>query len=138
MSLAQNIADLKTKTHKCSKKGRLMTPPDLKIYSSGPALINLQTVGINPYKMVELHFKYGPHVPQEYQENILYARPDDKVMSLVKVERSERSTFRAQLKKTKLAGMKARLESIAYLDDDGNDLDIAHDDGEERDEDNYL
>jgi hypothetical protein len=55
-------------------------------------------------------------------------------MSLVKVERSERSTFRAQLKKTKLDGMKARLESIAYLDDDGNvDVRTGDSDGDERD-----
>ena len=30
--------------------------------------------------------------------------------------------FRARLKELKLAGMKARLESIAYLDDDGNNI----------------
>ncbi len=36
-------------------------------------------------------------------------------MSLVKVERSERSVFRAKLKETKGAGMKERLESIAYF-----------------------
>ena len=76
----------------------------------------------------------GQHVPNKYQNNILYARPDDQVMSLVKVERSERSTFRAQLKKTKLDGMKARLESIAYLDDDGNvDVRTGDSDGDERD-----
>ena len=133
-----NIADHKIKTHKCSKKGRHMTLTDLKVYSSGPALVTLQSVGINPYKMVELHFKYRPHVPIENQDNILYKKPDDQVMSLVKVEKSERSTFRAKLKETKLAGMKARLESIAYLDDDGNDVDSGvpeDDDGEERDND---
>ncbi len=40
---------------------------------------------------------------------------------MVKEERSERSLFRAKLKEVKAAGMRARLESIAFLDDDGND-----------------
>ena len=54
-------------------------------------------------------------------------------MSLVKAERSERSVFRAKLKESKRAGMKERLESIAFLDDDGN-LDMGgDDDGEMRD-----
>ena len=40
--------------------------------------------------------------------------------------------FWAKLKETKLAGMKARLESIAYLDDDGNvDIPADNNDGTE-------
>ena len=104
-----------------------MNAADLRVYSYGPALVNVLSVGINPYKMVELHFKYRPHILNEYQTNILYCRPDTQVMSIVKEERSEWSVFRAKLKEAKLAGMKARLESIAYLYDDGN-VDIAADD----------
>ena len=74
-----------------------------------------------------MHYKYGPQVPEEYRENELYCEPDSKVMSLVKVERSERSVFRAKLKETKRAGMKERLESIAYFDDDGNEELVAGD-----------
>jgi len=129
-----NVTEHTTKTHKCSKKGRHMTTTDLRVFSLGPALVNVHCIGINPYKMVELHFKYCMHVPIKYQNNILYARPDDQVMSLVKLEKSERSTFRAQLKRTKLDGMKARLESIAYLDDDGNvDVSTGDSDGDEGD-----
>ena len=41
--------------------------------------------------------------------------------------------FRAKVKETKLAGMKGRLESIAYLDYDGNvDIAVDDDDGTER------
>jgi hypothetical protein len=43
-------------------------------------------------------------------------------MALVKKERSEQSEFRAKLKKTKLDGMKERLENIAYLDNNGDDI----------------
>ena len=67
---------------------------------------------------------------------MLYQRPDDKVMSMVKAERFERSEFRAKLKESKRAGMRERLESIAFLDDNGNFVDIApadDDDGEMRD-----
>ncbi len=49
---------------------------------------------------------------------------------MVKDERSKRSVFRAKLKEVKAAGMRSRLESIAFLDDDGNDTMI--DNEEER------
>ena len=63
---------------------------------------------------------------------MLYQQPDDKVMSLVKMEKSDRSEFRAKLKQTKLAGMKERLESIAYFDDNGNEeLDAGNDNVED-------
>ena len=118
-----NIGEHNNKcTHKLSKKGRLMKhAAELKAYTAAQ-LFNVECVGINPYKMVELHSKYGPQIPKEYRKNILYRKPDAKVMALVKDERSERSVFRARLTESKLAGMKARLESIAYLDDDGNDV----------------
>ena len=62
-------------------------------------------------------------------------------MSVVKEEKVERSVFRKKLNEAKAAGMKERLESIAYLDDDGNDISPSlatlndddnddHDDGE--------
>ncbi len=70
--------------------------------------------------MVELWKNYWPHVPKKYRKNILYAKPDAKILSLVKEERSTRSVFRAKLKEAKAAGTKARLESIAFLDDNGN------------------
>ena len=64
------------------------------------------------------------------KRNVLYHRPNDKVMSLVKVEKRDRSVFRAKLKETKLAGMKERLESIAYFDDNGNEEIMAENDKE--------
>ena len=90
MSLREsNINDHRVRTHQCFKKGCSMNADDLRVYSSGPALVAVESIGINPYKMVELHFKYRPHVPIEFQENILYCRPDTQVMSIVKEERSE-------------------------------------------------
>lgn len=127
------MAEHKISKHKCWKKGHYMSAAELKGYLQGN-LTSVECVGINPYKQVEMHFKYGPQVPEEYRKNELYCEPDSKVMSLVKVERSERSVFRAKLKETKRAGMKERLESIAYFDDDGTEELVASDNdvGEER------
>ena len=116
-----NIAEHTKHTHKLSKKGRFMNGIELKEYSSAK-LQNLECLGLNPYKMVELWKNYRPHVPKQYRKNELYQKPDAKVLALVKEERCERSVFRAKLKGAKAAGMKERLESIAYLDDDGNNI----------------
>ena len=115
-----DIIEHKTNTHKCWKTGRLLNAAQLKEHTLA-TLAKMECVGINPYKQVEMHFKYGPHVPEEWRNDVLFCPPDDKVMSMVKMEKSERSEFRAKLKKSKIAGMKARLETIAYYDDNGND-----------------
>ena len=73
-----NINDHRARTHTCFKKGCSMNAADLRVYSSRPALVAVESVGINPYKMVKLHFKYRPHIPIEYQENIVYCQPDIK------------------------------------------------------------
>ena len=124
-----NLIEHATKTHKASKKGRLMNIKKLRAYISTNQT-NVRCSGLNPYKMVELWKNYRPHIPIHLRKNILYAKPDAKVMSMVKEERSERSVFRAKLKEAKAAGMRSRLESIAFLDDDSNDTMI--DDEEER------
>ena len=123
-----NLIEHATKTHKASKKGRLMNIEQLRTHTS-TNLTNVLCSGLNPYKMVELWKNYRPHIPIPLRKNILYAKPDAKVMSMVKEERSDRSVFRAKLKEAKAAGMRSRLESIAFLDDDGNN--IAMIDGEE-------
>ena len=114
------MAEHKISKHKCWKKGHCMSAAELKGYFQGN-LTSVECVGINPYKQVELHFKYGPQVPEEYREDVLYCEPDSKVMAMVKVEKSERAVFRAKLKRSKQAGLKEMLESIAYFDDDGNE-----------------
>ena len=74
-----------------------MNAAELKAYTVAQ-LTNVECVGINPYKMVELHTKYGPQIPKDYRNNILYRKPDAKVMALVKDERSERSAISVQSK----------------------------------------
>ena len=62
---------------------------------------------------------YHPNIPVEFQNNELYAKPDKKVLAMVKDEKSYRSEVRAKLKAEKAAGMKEIVERIAF--DKGND-----------------
>jgi hypothetical protein len=93
---------------------RLMNIEQLRTHTS-TNLTNVLCSGLNPYKMVELWKNYRPHIPIPLRKNILYAKPDAKVMSMVKEERSDRSVFRAKLKEAKAAGMRSRLESLHFL-----------------------
>jgi hypothetical protein len=77
-------------------------------------------VGLDPYKMVEMFKNYCPVVPVEFHSDELYAEPSPEVLSKVKVEKTDRSEFRANLKANKYAG-KERVESTAFDSDEGND-----------------
>jgi hypothetical protein len=77
---------------------------------------------LNPYKMVEMWKNYGPHVPSEHRDNILYQRPPDSVMAVVKMERGERAVFRQRIKEAKASGMREQLDRIA-VESDGEEQD---------------
>ena len=80
----------------------------------------IKCVGLNPYKMVEMFKNYRPVVPLEFHSDELYAEPSPEVWSKVKVEKTDRSEFRANLKAKKYAG-KEQIESTAFDSDEGND-----------------
>ena len=80
----------------------------------------IKCVGLNPYKMVEMFKNYRPVVPVEFHSDELYAEPSPEVWSKVKVEKTDRSEFRANLKAKKYAG-KEKIESTAFDGDEGND-----------------
>jgi hypothetical protein len=80
----------------------------------------IMCVGLNPYKMVEMFKNYRPLVPVEFHLDELYAEPSPEVWSKVKVEKMDRSEFRANLKAKKYVG-KERVESTAFNSDEGND-----------------
>jgi len=88
-------------------------------YAEG-VLKPIPCVGLNPYKMVEMWKNYRPNVPIEYHADVLYEEPSPEVWSKVKVEKTDRSEFRANLKAKKYAG-KERVESTAFDSDEGND-----------------
>ncbi len=75
----------------------------------------IQCVGLNPYKIVEMYKNYRPNVPVEYHSDVMYAEPSEEVWSKVKVEKTERSEFWANLKAKKYAG-KEQIESMAFGD----------------------
>ncbi len=75
----------------------------------------IQCVGLNPYKIVEMNKNYRPNLPIEYHFDVMYTEPGEEVWLKVKVEKTDRSEFRANLKAKKYAG-KEQIESVAFGD----------------------
>jgi hypothetical protein len=75
----------------------------------------IKCVGLNPYKIMEMYKNYRPNISIEYHSDIMYAEPSEEVWSKVKVEKMERSEFRANLKAKKYVG-KEQIESVAIGD----------------------
>jgi hypothetical protein len=75
----------------------------------------IQCVGLNPYKIVEMYNNYRLNVPIEYHSDLIYAEPSEEVWLKVKVEKTERSEFGANLKVKKYAG-REHIESVAFGD----------------------
>jgi hypothetical protein len=73
----------------------------------------IKCMGLNPYKIVEMYKNYRHSVPIEYHSDAMYAEPSEEVWSMVKVEKTERSEFRANLREKKYAG-KEQIESVAF------------------------
>lgn len=124
-----NLEKHKNFTCKVSKRGRLMNRTELKAYTSNN-LESIESMGINPYKQVELWKNFREHIDRIYHDDILYQKPPANVLALVKEEKSTRSVFRAQIKELKTGGIKERLECVAYSSGgDGNDQPRTDDDG---------
>jgi hypothetical protein len=78
-------------------------------------LKSFQCVGLNLYKIVEMYKNYRSNIPIVYHSDLMYVEPSEEVWSKVKVEKTERSEFRANLKAKKYAG-KELMESVAFSD----------------------
>ena len=76
-------------------------------------LTPIPCLGLNPYKMVEMWKKHHPVIPVVYQSDALHAKPSEEVLKRVKVEKEDRSEFRAKLKVKKYASKKG-VESTAF------------------------
>jgi hypothetical protein len=61
----------------------------------------------------DVYENYRPNVPIEYHSDLMYAEPSEEVWLKVKVEKTERSEFRTNLKAKKYAG-KEHIESVAF------------------------
>jgi hypothetical protein len=73
----------------------------------------IQCVGLNPYKIVEMYKNCRPNISIEYHSDLMYVELSEEVWSKVKVEKTERSEFRVNLKAKKYAG-KEHIESVAF------------------------
>jgi hypothetical protein len=62
----------------------------------------IQCVGLNPYKIVEMDKNYRPNIPVEYHSDaMMYAEPSEEVWLNVKIEKTERLEFSANLRAKK-------------------------------------
>jgi hypothetical protein len=75
----------------------------------------IQCVGLNPYNIVEMYKNYRSNIPIECHSDVMYMEPSEEVWLKVKVEKTERLEFRANLKAKKYAG-KEQIESMAFVD----------------------
>ncbi len=82
----------------------------------------MKCAGLNPYKMVEMWKNYRPNVPLEHSNNILYQRPPDAVMAVVKMERGERTVFRQRIKEAKVSGMREQVDRTANNSDEDGEV----------------
>ena len=97
------------------KKGHIFNnPAELNVHLC-KLLLPIKSLGLNPYKMVELCKNYQPMVPVEHQGNELYLKPDEATMAKVKDEKMYRAETRAVLK-VKKYGVKDVIENIAFGD----------------------
>jgi hypothetical protein len=87
---------------------------DLIVYAAHVLLL-IPCDGLNPYKMWKNH---QPNVPLDYHMDELYAEPSPEVLSKVKMEKTDRSEFRANLKAEKYA-KKEQVESTAFDSEEG-------------------
>ena len=90
---------------------------DLRVYAE-KVLNSIPCESLNPYKMVEMWKNYRPAIPIEYQSDALYAKRSEEVLAKVKVEKEDRSEFRATLKEKKYATKKG-IEMTAFDGDEG-------------------
>ncbi len=58
----------------------------------------IQCVGLNLYQIVEMYKNYRQNIPVEYHSDVMYSEPSEEVWLKVKVEKTERLEFRANLK----------------------------------------
>jgi hypothetical protein len=70
-------------------------------------------VGLNRYKIVEMWKNYRPDVPLEHHLDELIVESNQEVWLKVKMEKTDRSKFRATLKAKKYAE-KEKIESVAF------------------------
>ncbi len=85
--------------HIAMKRGR-RSAVDLEAHMN-QLLKPITPPGIKPYKLVELYAKYHSVVPEEYWDDELYLKPDNKVLKKFKEEKVIRKDNREKVKAVK-------------------------------------
>jgi hypothetical protein len=109
-----NLPEHTVDVHNVSKvrARRFNGPAEVRAHSE-KHLKGVRCMGLNPYKVVEMWKNYRPNVPDEFHNDALYAEPTADEWSKVKVERGDRSEFRAAQKAKKYAAKEA-VERLAF------------------------
>ena len=80
----------------------------------------MRCVWMNPYKTVEMRKNYRPLVPMKCQCDTLHAKPDVKVMAMVKDEKVYWAETMETLKGEKYGMAKWTIEDMAFGDGGGS------------------
>ena len=114
-----NLEEHQVSSHAVSKKTRKFNDTvELKAHSL-TLLLPINCLGLNPYKKVEMWKNYRPMVPMEFQDDLMYSKPDEKTMAKVKDEKIYRAETREVLKARKYG--KDTIEDRAF---GGGEMDV--------------
>ena len=100
--------------HRLTKRNRKFTSTAQLREHSSAMLLPVKSLGLNPYKIIELWKNYRPMVPAEYHDDALYLEPDEETKAKVKDEKLYRAETRLVLKAKKYGGVMDSIEQIAF------------------------
>ena len=108
--------------HALLKRGKVFnSATELKAHSA-TLLLLITCLGMTPYKMVEMWKNNRPLVPEKYQCDTLYAKPDVNVMAKVKEEKIYQAETGEVLKGKKKERQRRLLKIIWHLGDGGGSI----------------
>jgi hypothetical protein len=117
-----NLEDCGLTKHIAMKQG-MRSAADLEAHMN-QLLKPITPPGINPYKLVELYAKYCPVVHEEYWEDELYLKPDNKVLKKFKEAKVIRKDNREKVKAVK-EGDSVKGSGGDGIEDEINKLNVA-------------
>ena len=82
-----NLDEHPISNHALLKRGKVFNSAAKLKAHSATLLLPMICLGMNPFKMVKMWKNYRPLVPENYQCDSLYAKPDVNVMAKVKDKR---------------------------------------------------
>jgi hypothetical protein len=105
--------------HALLKRGKVFNSAAKLKAHSATLLLPMTCLGMNPYKMVKVWMNYRSLVPEKYQCDTLYAKPDVNVMKKVN-EKVHQVKTREALMGKKYGTSKENIEDLAFGDGRGS------------------